>query len=103
MSRDNTDVESSEIEDSENDSTDDTGTDWYHPEELDEFDQKLLEEGSERAYYFETDHAALRGNQDYYDLVKTMAVLQAQRIKAIEVRSVNQIKQGEPKKFHSNV
>lgn len=85
MSQGNANIESSELDDSEYDSTECAGPDWYRPEELDEFDQKLLEQGSERAYYFESDHAALKGNQDYYDLVKTMAILQSQRIKAIEV------------------
>uniref|UniRef100_T1JA06 ZZ-type zinc finger-containing protein 3 n=1 Tax=Strigamia maritima TaxID=126957 RepID=T1JA06_STRMM len=34
-------------------------------------------------YYFETDHLALRGNEDYLALLKTIAVLEGQRTKAI--------------------
>lgn len=37
-----------------------------------------------REYYFESDHLALRGNPDYLAMLKTMAVLEAQRMKAIQ-------------------
>ncbi|XP_067001990.1 ZZ-type zinc finger-containing protein 3 isoform X1 [Anabrus simplex] len=34
-------------------------------------------------FYFETDHVALKGNKDYLNLLKTVAVLEAQRIRAV--------------------
>ncbi|XP_074651883.1 ZZ-type zinc finger-containing protein 3-like [Tubulanus polymorphus] len=34
-------------------------------------------------YYFETDHCALQGNKDYQKLLKTLAILESQRIKAL--------------------
>ena len=36
------------------------------------------------AFYFESDHLALKGNQDYKTLLKTIVILQAQRSKALE-------------------
>jgi hypothetical protein len=38
-------------------------------------------------FYFESDHAALKGNVDYLNLLKTIAVLEAQSVKAIQVRN----------------
>ncbi|KAJ9590878.1 hypothetical protein L9F63_016083 [Diploptera punctata] len=35
-------------------------------------------------FYFESEHLALRGNKDYLNVLKTISVLEAQRIKAIE-------------------
>ncbi|XP_063238162.1 ZZ-type zinc finger-containing protein 3 [Bacillus rossius redtenbacheri] len=35
-------------------------------------------------FYFESDHLALRGNKDYLNLLKTIAILEAQRVKAIK-------------------
>lgn len=35
-------------------------------------------------FYFESDHVALKGNVDYLNLLKTIAVLEAQSIKAIQ-------------------
>ena len=35
-------------------------------------------------YFFESDHLALKGNQDYQMLLRTVAILEAQRIKAIQ-------------------
>ncbi|KAH3802129.1 hypothetical protein DPMN_155799 [Dreissena polymorpha] len=35
-------------------------------------------------YYFESDHVALRGNNDYQVLLKTIALLEAQRIQAVK-------------------
>jgi len=35
-------------------------------------------------YYFESDHLALKGNEDYRTLLKTVALLEAQRMKAIK-------------------
>jgi hypothetical protein len=37
-------------------------------------------------FYFESDHLALKGNVDYLNLLKTIAILEAQRTKAIQVR-----------------
>jgi hypothetical protein len=37
-------------------------------------------------FYFESDHLALKGNGDYLNLLKTIAVLESQRSKAIKVR-----------------
>jgi len=36
-------------------------------------------------FYFESDHLALKGNKDYLALLKVLAILQAQRIKVLEV------------------
>jgi len=36
-------------------------------------------------FYFESDHLALKGNVDYLNLIKTIAILEAQRTKAIQV------------------
>jgi hypothetical protein len=38
-------------------------------------------------FYFESDHVALKGNVDYLNLLKTIAVLEAQSVKAIQVRN----------------
>lgn len=35
-------------------------------------------------FYFETDHDALRGNPDYLAVLKTLAVLQAQKVQAVK-------------------
>jgi hypothetical protein len=37
-------------------------------------------------FYFESDHLALKGNADYLNLLKTIAILEAQRTKAIQVK-----------------
>jgi hypothetical protein len=37
-------------------------------------------------FYFESDHLALKGNGDYLTLLKTIAVLESQRVKAVQVR-----------------
>ncbi|VDI79311.1 Hypothetical predicted protein, partial [Mytilus galloprovincialis] len=34
-------------------------------------------------YYFESDHVALKGNADYHAMLRTIALLEAQRIQAI--------------------
>jgi hypothetical protein len=39
-------------------------------------------------FYLESDHVALKGNGDYLNLLKTIAVLEAQSIKAIQVRTI---------------
>jgi len=36
-------------------------------------------------FYFESDHLALKGNVDYLNLLKTIAILEGQRTKAIQV------------------
>ncbi|KAJ8925475.1 hypothetical protein NQ315_009309 [Exocentrus adspersus] len=38
----------------------------------------------EDAFYFESDHLALKGNKDYCDVLKTIVILSAQQKKAIE-------------------
>ena len=47
---------------------------------------KDANENVESVFYFESDHLALKGNSDYYKLVKSVAVLESQRIKIVEVR-----------------
>lgn len=48
---------------------------------------RYLEENSDNTteFYFESDHLALKGNGDYLNLLKTIAVLESQRTKAIQV------------------
>lgn len=36
-------------------------------------------------FNFETDHLALRGNEDYCEVLKTIVILTAQREKALKV------------------
>ncbi|XP_036138970.1 ZZ-type zinc finger-containing protein 3 isoform X2 [Monomorium pharaonis] len=38
----------------------------------------------ENEFYFESDHLALRGNKDYNAFLKTIVILEAQRVQAIE-------------------
>lgn len=38
----------------------------------------------EKPFYFESDHVALKNNADYQNLIKTVCMLEAQRMKAIE-------------------
>lgn len=38
----------------------------------------------ENEFYFESDHLALKGNKDYSAFLKTIVILEAQRVKAIE-------------------
>ncbi|XP_021941899.1 ZZ-type zinc finger-containing protein 3 isoform X2 [Zootermopsis nevadensis] len=47
---------------------------------------RYLEENSDNTteFYFESDHLALKGNGDYLNLLKTIAVLESQRTKAIQ-------------------
>ena len=40
--------------------------------------------GQRNEFYFETDHEALRGNPDYLAVLKTMAILQSQKIQAVK-------------------
>lgn len=39
-------------------------------------------------FYFESDHVAIKGNKDYSELLKTIVVLEAQKTKAIQVRTM---------------
>lgn len=39
---------------------------------------------ADNPYYFESDHAALKCNPDYHNLLKTLCLLEAQRIRAIK-------------------
>lgn len=39
-------------------------------------------------YYFESDPLALKDNADYQQLIKALVKLQAQRVKAVKVRSM---------------
>lgn len=38
----------------------------------------------ENEFYFESDHLALKGNKDYTAFLKTIVILEAQRVQAIE-------------------
>jgi hypothetical protein len=51
--------------------------------------EKYQDEDSDNTgeFYFESDHVALKGNGDYLNLLKTIAILEAQSIKAIQVRN----------------
>lgn len=42
------------------------------------------EELEEEPFYFESDHLALRDNPDYNAVLKTLAILQAQKIQALQ-------------------
>lgn len=42
-------------------------------------------EHTDDLFYFESDHLALKGNNDYSELLKTIFVLESQRKRAIEV------------------
>lgn len=64
---------------------DDGWGDWKCCEEIDSEDEELLRNSSDSAFSFETDHAALKGNSDYHSLIKTLALLQVQRVQAIKV------------------
>lgn len=64
---------------------DDGWGDWKCCEEIDSEDEELLRNSSDSAFRFETDHAALKGNSDYHSLIKTLALLQVQRVQAIKV------------------
>ena len=45
-------------------------------------------------FYFETDHEVLRNNTDYHNLLKTLAILQAQKIQAVkDIENLIQYKQ----------
>jgi hypothetical protein len=50
--------------------------------------EKYQDEDSDNTgeFYFESDHVALKGNGDYLNLLKTIGILEAQSMKAIQVR-----------------
>ncbi|KAJ1523763.1 hypothetical protein ONE63_001596 [Megalurothrips usitatus] len=56
-------------------------------------------------FYFESDHLALKGNKDYLSLLKTLAILQAQRSRALQdLDTIERVKQkalGDPLRFIS--
>ena len=49
------------------------------------FTQNEKNDDDNGEFYFESEHLALKGNKDYLNLLKTISVLEAQRIKAVEV------------------
>ncbi|XP_054275238.1 ZZ-type zinc finger-containing protein 3 [Macrosteles quadrilineatus] len=71
---------------SDNSGNESTGSDWYTKGDYgpDEDDIELIKNNSERAFEFQTAAAALKGNSDYRSLLKTLALLEAQRAKTIE-------------------
>ncbi|XP_068232340.1 ZZ-type zinc finger-containing protein 3 isoform X2 [Palaemon carinicauda] len=54
-------------------------------EEIGECPPLVLDAAEESDYYFESDPLALKGNQDYQQLVKALVKLQAQRAKAVKI------------------
>lgn len=52
-------------------------------EELEMFGNDDAEISYEQPFYFESDHAALKGNKDYHQLLRTVFILEAQRARAI--------------------
>uniref|UniRef100_A0A1B6KT91 Uncharacterized protein n=1 Tax=Graphocephala atropunctata TaxID=36148 RepID=A0A1B6KT91_9HEMI len=78
--------------DDSNNATDSGSDDWCSGDELDPDDEALIKNASEKVFCFETDHAALRGNKDYHNLLKTLVCLEAQKMKAIEdVKTLRQL------------
>ena len=49
---------------------------------IDETDDNQRDESN--VYFFESDHLALKGNRDYQNILKTIVVLEAQRMKALQ-------------------
>lgn len=43
------------------------------------------EDEDDELFYFESDHLALKGNEDYSELLKTIFTLEAQRAQAVIV------------------
>ncbi|KAK3924677.1 ZZ-type zinc finger-containing protein 3 [Frankliniella fusca] len=51
------------------------------------------DDGEPSEFFFESDHLALKGNKDYLDLMKTLAILQAQRNRALQdLETIDRIK-----------
>ena len=77
-----------------------TPTDPQTLDIIDDTDGKLDDSD---VYYFESDHLALKGNKDYQNLLRTIALLEAQRTKAIkDIDTLNTCKQealADPIKF----
>ena len=80
--------------------------DLQMPSEL--FSCEYIEEQSEvkeipDQYYFESDHEAIRNNPDYLALMKTYAILQAKKIKAVkdveDLLSARNMALKDPRKF----
>lgn len=40
-------------------------------------------------FYFESEHVALKGNKDYNELMKTIVVLESQKMQAIQVNNTS--------------
>lgn len=63
------------------------------------------DEGEPCEFFFESDHLALKGNKDYLDLMKTLAILQAQRSRALQdLETIDKIKRealNDPESFIS--
>nr|CAD7576953.1 unnamed protein product [Timema californicum] len=61
------------------------------------------DEDSSDEFYFESDHLALKGNKDYLNLLKTVAILEAQRAKAVqavdELLAAQEVALQDPLKF----
>ena len=49
-----------------------------------EDEEKKCQDEEPGEFYFESDHLALKGNKDYTTLLKTIVILEAQRVQAIE-------------------
>lgn len=49
-----------------------------------EDEEKKCHDEEPSEFYFESDHLALKGNKDYTTLLKTIVILEAQRVQAIE-------------------
>lgn len=49
-----------------------------------EDEQKKCQDEEPNEFYFESDHLALKGNKDYTSLLKTIVILEAQRVQALE-------------------
>lgn len=58
------------------DSVDDSSENANQPTDDDEYDS------DNEDFYFESDHLALRGNADYRAVLRTIVILEAQRIEA---------------------
>ncbi|XP_076649137.1 ZZ-type zinc finger-containing protein 3-like [Halictus rubicundus] len=51
---------------------------------MEDEEEKKCEDEEPGEFYFESDHLALKGNKDYTTLLKTIVILEAQRVQAIE-------------------
>ena len=58
-----------------------TSADW--PDEKPSLSSSTAEDNIESGFYFESDHLAFRGNSDYQLMLRTVAVLESQRTRAI--------------------